>query len=119
MRAGVGRDSHAKSQVSCTRQTPRVVTQTRSRDNRDEPNGASVSKYDPLRTFLTKRSGPVTLPLVEITEMVPGGLPRSAYKHEAWWDNDDEIHPHCHSWGDAGFVARPDLAHWRVRFEPR
>ena len=76
-----------------------------------------MSKYDPLRDFLKKRSGPViTLMLDELSQMIPGGLPRSAFRYEAWWNNNDDTHSHCRSWGDAGFRAQPDLFNGRVRF---
>jgi hypothetical protein len=79
-----------------------------------------MSKYDPLRDYLARRTGSTTtLLLDEITAMIPGGLPRSAYSYEAWWNNDDDTHSHCRSWGDAGFYARPNLATRRVRFDPR
>lgn len=76
-----------------------------------------MSKYDPLQGFLTRRSEAITLALDEVSLMVPGGLPRSAFAHEEWWRN-DHTHPQSRSWGDAGFCAEVDLARRRVRFVP-
>ena len=76
-----------------------------------------MSKYDALHGFLTRRSEAITLALDELDLMVPGGLPRSAFEHEAWWDN-DHAHPQSRSWGDAGFCAQVDLARGQVRFAP-
>ena len=77
-----------------------------------------MSKYDPLRDYLARRSGSVTMTMDEIANLVPGGLPRSAYQYGAWWNNNDSSHPHCQSWGSAGYYARPDLGGRRVRFDP-
>ncbi|MFG1712408.1 hypothetical protein [Micromonospora sp. NPDC049203] len=66
----------------------------------------------------------------EIANLVPGGLPRSAYRHPAsgirhpasgirhpaWWSNNDRTHPQSDAWHAAGFAARPDLIGRRVRF---
>jgi len=78
-----------------------------------------VSKYDVLRDNLSKLSSDVTFQLDQLSDMIPGGLPPSAYRYEAWWNNDDPSHSHCRSWGDAGYTAQVDLARKRVRFVPR
>ncbi|MET7966526.1 hypothetical protein [Micromonospora sp. NPDC005305] len=54
-----------------------------------------------------------------ISELVPGGLPPSTYRHEAWWANGDRSHSHSRAWGDAGFTAHPELARRAVRFVPQ
>lgn len=78
-----------------------------------------VSKYDALRDALRRRTGEVRYTLDEIANLLPGGLPPSAYRYEAWWANGDETHSHCRSWGEAGYSAHPDLASRTVRFVPR
>ena len=77
-----------------------------------------MSKYDALRDHLRRRSGEVTYRLDDLADLVPGGLPPSAYRHPAWWANGDRSHPHSQSWGDAGYTAHPDLARGVVRFVP-
>ncbi|MFG2169480.1 DUF7662 domain-containing protein [Micromonospora chersina] len=54
-----------------------------------------------------------------ISELVPDGLPPSAYRHEAWWATGDRSHSHSRAWGDAGSTAHSDLARGAVRFVPR
>jgi hypothetical protein len=76
-----------------------------------------VSKYDALTRFLRHQKGPVKYPLSRLNEIVPGGLPPSAFQYEAWWNNDDPSHSHCRSWAAAGFTAHPDLRRQVVRFE--
>lgn len=78
-----------------------------------------MAKYDALREHLNRRSGVVHMTFDEVSAIVPGGLPRSARTYQAWWNNDDSTHPHCHSWGEAGYRAVPDISRGEVRFEPR
>lgn len=78
-----------------------------------------MSKYDALRDHLRRRAGEVRYTLEEISALVPGGLPPSAYHYEAWWANGDRTHPHSRSWGDAGYTAHPDLGRRTVRFVPQ
>ena len=75
-----------------------------------------MSKYDAL-TDILNRSGSGEYLMDQLNEVIPGGLPRSAYDWEAWWNNDDPSHHHCQSWAAAGLVARPDLGRKLVRFE--
>ncbi|WP_455709520.1 DUF7662 domain-containing protein [Micromonospora zamorensis] len=77
-----------------------------------------MSKYDALRDDLRCRTGEVGYTLKEISDLVPGGLPSSAYRYEAWWANGDPSHQHSRSWGDAGFTAHPNHARGTVRFIP-
>ena len=76
-----------------------------------------MTKYDALTKFLRHQQGPVEYPLDRLNEIVPGGLPRSAFLYEAWWSNNDPTHSHCRSWAAAGFTAHPDLRRQVVRFE--
>ena len=76
-----------------------------------------MSKYDALTQFLRHQKGPIEYPLSRLNEIVPGGLPASAFQYEAWWSNGDPSHPHCRSWAAAGFSAHPNLARQVVRFE--
>jgi len=82
-----------------------------------------VAKYDHLTEFLNANRGELNismdLSMDELAAAVPGGLPPSAYKFEAWWSNDDATHRHSHSWADAGYDAHPDLRAGTVRFTPR
>ncbi|MEU5828636.1 DUF7662 domain-containing protein [Micromonospora tulbaghiae] len=75
-----------------------------------------MGKYDGLRDHLRRRTAEVDMSFEEIANLVPGGLPRSAYRHPAWWSNNDRTHPQSHAWHAAGFAARPDLIGRRVRF---
>ncbi|WP_421930408.1 DUF7662 domain-containing protein [Micromonospora costi] len=77
-----------------------------------------MPKYDALRDHLRRRTGEVRYTLAEISDLVPGGLPPSAYRYEAWWANGDGTHSHSRSWADAGFTAHPDLDRGTVRFVP-
>ncbi|WP_349876721.1 hypothetical protein ABIH81_21670 [Micromonospora sp. HUAS YX12] len=77
-----------------------------------------MSKYDGLRDHLRTRAGTVTYSLDEVSDLVPGGLPPSAYRYAAWWANGDRTHSHSRSWQDAGYTAHPDLTLRRVRFVP-
>jgi len=77
-----------------------------------------MSKYDPINQFLRGKSGPVEVPLSELAAIVEGGLPTSAYRHTAWWSNDDDTHVQSSAWSSAGYRAVPDLLARRVRFVP-
>ena len=54
--------------------------------------------------------------MAALSDLVPGGLPPSAYVWTAWWNNDDQTHPQSRSWAAAGFNATPDLTRRTVRF---
>jgi hypothetical protein len=50
--------------------------------------GISMSKYDALARTLSELDGDsITLPFSRINELLPGGLPQSAYDHRPWWAN--------------------------------
>jgi len=54
-----------------------------------------MSKYAPLRDFLTTRGGvTITLTFDQIDHLV-GALPPSARKYQLWWLNNDPSHQHC------------------------
>jgi len=62
-----------------------------------------VSKYDPLRETLTVGDpGPRQMTFAEIDDIV-GGLPPSARRYDAWWENEEEgSHVQARAWMDAG-----------------
>ncbi|MEU4643404.1 hypothetical protein [Micromonospora sp. NPDC023814] len=77
-----------------------------------------MSKYDALRDMLRRHNGEVRYTFAELDDIVPGGLPPSAYRYEAWWSNGDRTHAQCRAWGDAGYDAHPDIAGRQIRFTP-
>lgn len=54
----------------------------------------------------------------EIDQLVPSGLPNSAYTYQAWWANERETrHVQSLAWLEAGYrVDRYDLAARTVTF---
>ena len=90
-------------------------------DSRRRAESKSVTgKYRPLHAHLTRvRDDDVTITFEEIERILGDGLPPSAYKHRAWWANED---PHKtimrgkRSWLLAGFKAYPDMNSRRVTF---
>ncbi|MGQ7790983.1 DUF7662 domain-containing protein [Faunimonas sp. B44] len=70
-----------------------------------------MSKYDPLREYLSRRKDRyVQMTLADVDRLV--GLPASAYTHEWWWDNEDvatTYHVQCKSWQAAGYLAKVNL----------
>lgn len=77
-----------------------------------------MSKYSPLHQRLIRAGESLSLPFDEVADLV-GGLPASAFKYAAWWNNDDPSHSHSRSWSDAGYRAEVDLAARIVRFTPK
>jgi hypothetical protein len=53
-------------------------------------------------TFVAQRTTLWGASFEEIAELVPGGLPPSAYVHAAWWSNNDS-HPEAVAWLTAGW----------------
>ena len=66
-----------------------------------------VSKYDPLRELLRRQNAKtLTLTFDQINDLVPGGLPSSAYRHRPWWGNDSSGgHVQAAAWGNAGWAV--------------
>ncbi|MBN1684701.1 MAG: hypothetical protein JW855_04640 [Gammaproteobacteria bacterium] len=80
-----------------------------------------MSKYDPLRYFLSNLSptnNEITLSFEQINKILEAELPKSAYEYSAWWSNEiDGQHVQAHSWQDAGWkVESVDFNRKRVRF---
>jgi hypothetical protein len=82
---------------------------------------AKVSKYSALRDRLrTSGKSEVRMSFDEISDLVPGGLPPSAYRHDAWWNNEaDSGSTHSQSrlgWMAAGYTVVADRVSRRVIF---
>lgn len=78
-----------------------------------------MAKYDALRDELRRRGQPrITMSFAEIDQLVPGGLPNSAYTYQAWWANERETrHVQRLAWLEAGYrVDRYDLGTRTVTF---
>ena len=80
-----------------------------------------MSKYAPIREFLAgKASEMVTWTFHELAAVVDGGLPRSAFVHDAWWRDASLNSTHVQSvsgWLAAGYrVESVDLSAHRVTF---
>jgi hypothetical protein len=72
-----------------------------------------VAKYDGLAEVLRRQQVEhLHLTFEQLATVVPGGLPRSAYRYRAWWDNEaDGRHVQARAWIGAGWVvADVDLA---------
>ena len=78
-----------------------------------------MSKFNAIRDLLRAGNGVVEISMDELSDAVDGGLPRSAYRWEVWWCNDDDTHTQSRAWGDAGYDAQPDLSSRTVRFVPK
>ena len=63
-----------------------------------------MAKYDPLKAELARRGSPrITMTFAEIEALV-GGLPRSAYDHQAWWANHlGPANVQARAWMGAGY----------------
>ena len=80
------------------------------------------TKYAPLRDFL--RASPesvpeVTLSFEQMAMILGDSLPRSAYDHRQWWENQREhaSRPQANAWMEAGYqVQRVDFTGRWVRF---
>ena len=63
-----------------------------------------MAKYDPLKQFLLQQTGAtITMSFQDVAEIV-GGLPSSAYRHQAWWENEAVgSHVQAVAWVAAGW----------------
>jgi hypothetical protein len=78
-----------------------------------------MSKYESLPQFLGSAPGAVKrLSFAEIERVLGFKLPKSAYKHEAWWSNNATGHSHARAWLEAGWHTEAvDLAARKVTFQ--
>ncbi len=77
-----------------------------------------MSKYEALPQFLG-RAGEAArrMSFSEIERILGFKLPKSAYKHEAWWSNNETGHSHARAWLKAGWRTEAvDLAKRQVTF---
>lgn len=67
-----------------------------------------ASKYEPLRNHLKSQAGAVvTLSFTELSNILGFELPESAYKHRAFWGNQDHTknRPWARAWQAAGYAV--------------
>ncbi len=83
-----------------------------------EAEKIAMSKYEALPQFLArKRRAIQRLSFGEIERVLGFKLPRSAYRHEAWWANNAAGHSHARAWLKSGWRADTiDLAGRKVTF---
>lgn len=78
-----------------------------------------MSKYDSLSGYLAGQSAnTVTLQFSKLSEMIPGGLPQSAYDHRPWWANrHDGKDAQNIGWQSVGWETKDvDMRHQLVTF---
>lgn len=82
--------------------------------------GIRMSKYEPLRIYLTGQAErEVSCSFSQIEAIIGDRLPRSAHVYPEWWANEknpDTSHVQCRAWRDAGYSASPDLEGQQVAF---
>jgi hypothetical protein len=78
----------------------------------------TMSKYSPLKEYLQgSKVGTVRLDFTEVERILGFPLPRSAYRHAAWWSNNPEGHSHCSAWVAGGWRSEQvDVPGRRVTF---
>lgn len=79
-----------------------------------------MGKYEPLTRYLERSArDSVDVDFSQIEDILGFALPKSAYRHQAWWANQsDGSHSHARGWQDAGWETRlVNLARQTVRFE--
>lgn len=79
-----------------------------------------MSIYQPLADLLAGRKGDRwDASFTDIEAVLGRPLPRSAYRHQAWWANQNGAgHSQTYGWRSAGWrTARLDLERQRVTFE--
>ncbi len=77
-----------------------------------------MGKYEPLEKFLKgRRPGRWRVSFPEIEALLGFKLPPSAFKHPAWWSNDETGHSHARAWLEAGWrTEEVDLASRKLTF---
>lgn len=77
-----------------------------------------MSKYAPLKTFLSRQTrSEAAMSFSDIERVLGFRLPVSARKHQAWWANHAGTHVNAQAWLDAGWkTSRVELASERVVF---
>lgn len=81
-----------------------------------------MGKYDPIRRFLESAgSESFEASFSQVEEILGFELPKSAYRHQAWWANETHgSHSHSRSWQDAGWeTCQVNTNRRTVRFERR
>jgi hypothetical protein len=79
-----------------------------------------MAKYSSLAQWLTSQArSPITLTFAEVSALVPGSLPPSAYQYQAWWANErNPRQVQKLAWSKEGWsVASLNLTAQRVTFE--
>jgi hypothetical protein len=79
-----------------------------------------MGKYEPLKRFLSNVSDDsIDADFVQVEKILGFDLPKSAYRHQAWWANElHGSHSHARSWQEAGWeTSQVDLASKKVRFK--
>jgi hypothetical protein len=86
---------------------------------RRENKESAMSKYEPLPQFLSSTTGSLRrMSFFEIERILGFKLPKSAYKHEAWWSNNETGHSHARAWLAAGWrTMEVDLAGRKITFQ--
>lgn len=77
-----------------------------------------MGKYEPLPQFLASRRDPrIRMGFASIEKILGFRLPKSAYRYEAWWSNNETGHSHARAWLSAGWRTEDvDLAGRTVTF---
>lgn len=78
-----------------------------------------MSKYEPLPQYLTSVGGTAhRMSFSEIERILGFKLPKSAYRHEAWWSNNATGHSHANAWLKSGWRTEAvDLTARKVTFQ--
>src|SRR5579863_7616366 len=77
-----------------------------------------MSKYESLPQFLARmKHATHRMTFSEIERVLGFKLPKSAYKHEAWWSNNATGHSHARAWLKFGWRTEAvDLTKRQVTF---
>lgn len=121
--SGVLYCSASCARAQAQREYRRRRTRERARQRQPHPAnppsaGGPVGKYTALTAWLETAGPTATATFAELSALLPGGLPSSAYLHRAWWANEnDDRHVQASGWGDAGYqVTAVDFATRTVTF---